>query len=399
MKKPALISLLLLVTICTVTSCKQEAPDIPTINLEKYSGDIDMKLSDLLSDIRIVKLESNEHSIVSGYEFAISEDYIVATDENSIKLFNRDGKYIRNLVYHGRGPNEYLDLYSIYIDNNNILYCSDGKKILRIDIDNNKFLDPITTTLTPLVVAAISRNSLYMVKGNTIMRGDPLGNDSTFLFANYNIEKGTETDIRSHYPLKPLFPYDNLHPYKDELVYINRNYSDSIFKLRSDRLEPILRVKLENDAASNESGYTTFISFVGKPGIIFDYREQNVEITPIEGGYSSKTTTRIIDYLLYNDKSGLQRINSIFINPLGIRFTTEEFLEQVNKREMPQIYPLFSVKTGDYGYYSYDAYRMINLLEYALSENKNNPEADNLRAILENLKEDDNPVLIIGKIK
>ena len=399
MKKPALISLLLPVMMCFVISCKHSSQDIPTINLEKYSGNIDLELSDLLSDIRIIQLESNEHSIVSGYEFAISEDYIVATDENSIKLFDRNGKYIRNLAYKGRGPNEYIDLYSTYIDNNNILYCSDGRKIFRIDIDNNKFLDPITTTLTPLVVRGIGKNNLYMTRGNVMMRGDLLWNDSTFLFADYNIEKDTETAIRSYSLLKALHSYDNLHPYKDELIYINRNYSDSVFRLKNDRLEPILRVKIENSATSDESGYTTFISFVGKPGIIFDYREQNVERNETPGGYSSRTTSKVIDYLLYNNQSGLQRINSILINPFGVKFTTEEFINSVSKREIPRIYPLFPIKTGDYAYYNYDAYRMMDLLEYALSENKNNPEADNIRAILNSLKEDDNPVLIIGKVR
>ena len=399
MRKIALVLTVITLGIYSATSCKQGPQDIPTINLEKYSGDIDLELSDLLSEIRIVQLESNEHSIISGYEFAISEDYIVATDENSIKLFDRNGKYIRNLAYRGRGPNEYTNLYSIYIDNNNILYCSDGRKVFRIDIDNDTFLDPISTTLTPLVVRGIGKNNLYMTRGNTIMRGDPLGNDSTFLFADYNLETGTETAVRSYSTLKALHSYDNLHPYKDELIYVNRNYSDSVFRLKNDHLEPILRVKIENSAASNESGYTSFISFVGKPGIILDYREQNVEINEIQGGYSSYTTSKVINYLLYNDKSGLQRINSIFINPLGVKFTTEEFLESVNNRKMPRIYPLFSVKTGDYAYYSYDAHRMMDLLEYALSENENNPEADNLRAILANLKEDDNPALIIGRVK
>jgi len=104
---------------------------------------IKMNLSSIAKDIENIKLENTEKSIVGNIiNIVIGEKYIVITDHlDNIKVFSRNGKFIRKIGQKGRGPNEYLSTSKIQISekyNEIFLYDGGSARILIYDILSGK---------------------------------------------------------------------------------------------------------------------------------------------------------------------------------------------------------------------------------------------------------------------
>jgi hypothetical protein len=77
------------------------------------------KLNDLVESIEYIPLETNDECLVGQIEiFDISEKYIVinCVKSESIYLFHRSGRFICKVGSRGNGPGEYLSLGGLFID-------------------------------------------------------------------------------------------------------------------------------------------------------------------------------------------------------------------------------------------------------------------------------------------
>ncbi|MCF8357026.1 MAG: 6-bladed beta-propeller [Melioribacteraceae bacterium] len=81
-----------------------------------------------------VTLEYSEESLISfPYDLCVSDSfYIIASRGNTIKLFDKSGKFKRSIGNIGRGPGEYSRITSIFKINNTDFGV--------YDLDNNKFI-------------------------------------------------------------------------------------------------------------------------------------------------------------------------------------------------------------------------------------------------------------------
>ena len=398
------LSLLIISSLLFLLSCNNPKSGFETIHINKYSGSVDLKLSDIISDIRIVPIETSDKSIVTGNMIAISDDYIVVADYDFINIYNKNGDYIRKVAERGNGPEEFNAIYSIFLDSDtNILYFTerDGK-ISRINLDDNKRLEPIITELYPYAIASSDRNNnLYLLKSGTISSLDPLWNDSTLLFATYNTITSQTNVVRSDHLLTNNNTASGIYPYKDNLYFINRNYTDTLYRITADnKLDPIADIIINNEQTDgDEGGETIFLNLIGDVGFILSHI--NIEVTTIHyegGGYSSSRNPKVLDYFLYKNRADLKRVNSVTYDIFGINRAISEYIRQ--NEEGKSLIPVFPIRSGKYAYYKLEAFKMMELLEFALEEGKlNSSEKEYLGAILDSLNEDDNPVLIIGKIK
>ena len=85
----------------------------------------ELRLSEIAESIEYVKLETTPESLISTGTFLVGEKYIVYCNRNPAKviLFDRAGKYIREIGTIGKGPGEFM--YPVYIELN-----SDENKLL-----------------------------------------------------------------------------------------------------------------------------------------------------------------------------------------------------------------------------------------------------------------------------
>lgn len=90
-------------------------------------------------------LETKDESITFGFIQDVSEKWIVARDINqmttgNIFLFDRKGKFIRKINRRGNGPEEYIHITGINIDELHeeiLVYSNALRKILVYDLYGN----------------------------------------------------------------------------------------------------------------------------------------------------------------------------------------------------------------------------------------------------------------------
>ncbi len=157
---------LFIFTIVCICGCKHSAKEVLTLDdcpvvatKTVVNGDtvitcdfslvkdtVAFPLSTILSALEIVKLENSDSALVSRYHTFVSENYIgVYTMENEYKLFDKSGNLRCFIGGKGQGPGEYMFLYDSQIDEkNNRIYLMPWmqKKILVYNLQG-KFLSDI----------------------------------------------------------------------------------------------------------------------------------------------------------------------------------------------------------------------------------------------------------------
>jgi len=111
-------------------------------NISSIVDSIDVPLSTLIDNCEYIPLETTDSSLFERvYHVGVSDNYIAVHSygRHPVKLFNRQGKFIRNIGSIGRGPGEFTSLNGIQIDEpNNRLYLTPfagAEFIIAYDLD------------------------------------------------------------------------------------------------------------------------------------------------------------------------------------------------------------------------------------------------------------------------
>ncbi|MFC0878282.1 6-bladed beta-propeller [Saccharicrinis sp. FJH2] len=156
MKTSQIATSIFILFILVFTQCKKSGSHamLETVNghnvihcdISKVKDSIDLPLSDLVKDCELVQLETNDQSIFKGtHAVGISPNYIAIKSNDypaiTVKLFSRDGKFIRNIGAIGKGPGEYQSLYGIQLDEaSNRIYLTpfaNARYIQVFDLEGN----------------------------------------------------------------------------------------------------------------------------------------------------------------------------------------------------------------------------------------------------------------------
>ena len=91
--------------------------DLITVKPYEVKDTVDINISDFVEDIEIVRLETSKGALAQPAPVYLSDNYIL-TGIVEMKLFERKtGKFIGNVGYRGRGPGEYyVSIYYAQID-------------------------------------------------------------------------------------------------------------------------------------------------------------------------------------------------------------------------------------------------------------------------------------------
>ncbi len=131
MKRSILTSILIITILAVFSQCKTrqegshatlvgvDGNDVINCNISEVTDTIDIPLSEIIKKCEMIPLETNDSSLFkSVYHVGISENYIAihSRGQMPIKLFSRQGKFIRNIGTIGRGPGEFTSLYGIQLD-------------------------------------------------------------------------------------------------------------------------------------------------------------------------------------------------------------------------------------------------------------------------------------------
>ena len=120
MRLKAICTLLICSVLLCLSACNQKSiQEDVLITLDTHIAiktKKEIRLSEIAESIEYVKLETTPESLISNGTFLVGEKYIVYCNRNPAKviLFNREGKYIREIGTVGKGPGEFM--YPIYME-------------------------------------------------------------------------------------------------------------------------------------------------------------------------------------------------------------------------------------------------------------------------------------------
>lgn len=126
----------------SATSIDVNGNQVIVCNISEITDSTYFPLSKIIDKCEFIQLETNDSSLFERvYHVGISDNYIAihSYGRHPIKLFNRQGKFIRNIGTIGRGPGEFTSLYGIQIDEpNNRIYLTPfagAEYIISYDMD------------------------------------------------------------------------------------------------------------------------------------------------------------------------------------------------------------------------------------------------------------------------
>jgi len=145
----------------TLISCSSEEESLPIVDLHNTQRSKVIKLSELITDISVVRLETSSETLLGQYaQYAVSNKHIVTIDNEKILHFSSEGKYIRTLARGGKGPEEFVRVDAFSLDDENeILYINhrgDTKNIIAYDLKNGERIKRIPTGVDNIISNIIS---------------------------------------------------------------------------------------------------------------------------------------------------------------------------------------------------------------------------------------------------
>ena len=212
---------------------------IITFNLKEITKTTNVTLSDLgFIDIDYVPLETNEQGLIqrtinlgsSGDKLIVNESYFIIKHYNTILKFANDGSFVAKIGKEGRGPNEYQTCHDVESDmDGQRIYVVDGwKQKLFFYSDSGDFIKAIDFPFQGF-------GYFRFVNGNFLCYYDNhLGN----VEISFNLIDTSGKIIKSYpnkYPFVKYkndaygFDHENLFYRFDDLLFKKEVYSDTIY--------------------------------------------------------------------------------------------------------------------------------------------------------------------------
>lgn len=247
-------SSLYLALVFFIVSCgnrKEEGNSSSSIDLDHFkSYPISLeapriKFSKLIEQIKIVKLEETEESLLGNvYNITLHDDIIAFpnTKEKSLYIFNRRGEFVRKLNNSGDGPKEYSSLWSYWFTGDTLkIYDNERPRVVSYSLDG-QYLTEIK----------LPRHAMHVYENE---RGYWLDLSHRFTGDTTNYELiGYDHSMRGPIEFLPFnqpfgFPVvtttNSMTPYKDGLVY-KQILNDSVYLIRGDKVEPLAHIDFGN---------------------------------------------------------------------------------------------------------------------------------------------------------
>ena len=396
-----LSSIPILAILLSINACSNQEsanPEIPIIEIgDLWNSETYLKLSEVAESIEYIALEKTDNCILPGENqlscIIIGDFILVRPYKNPILVFNHDGKYQFTLGKKGKGPGDYISGKIQYDEINEVFWILDGvlKKLLKFNnkgklIDELKIEDGISNY-------CLLDTSLYLLK---------------FIYENNGIDSevlklNTEGTICKRIPL-----YGEREPGVGDFSAIMNFFGISNGKLcfneppfrhgyvlnENDQWEETWTLNQGDQAVKSEDYYpssstkgevwnkTAIMQMIETPNFIF------------MGGMSNRDSKAFV----FNKSTNTTKANHIFA-------------ETKNTRDMHGLFNDFDGGLpfwpgGSAGNNTYvqinDASRYIDLnLGFLKYYNVNDavPVSPKLKAFCETLEEEDNPVVMVVKLK
>jgi hypothetical protein len=380
MKTIRLILLLILATSC---NCRISHKPVPVIDLQNPGETRDLFLSELIDDIHIVKLETNNEILLGQYtNYLVGERFIISIDNDKILQFSGNGGFLRTLAKAGTGPDEFLRAEAFALDDkNDILYINhrgDSHNILVFDLKTGSRIKRIPTGVDNLI-------SQIIVSDDSILTVVPRMNREYNL---YNLTTSGKL-INGIAPpeVKGIGLQTSIDMVMNELYYMPKEY-DTLYLVKGTSCNPYCFFHIEDRFTyeNNEIGNFIYLS-ANAPGFMIA-NKAHASIKMNEDGET---------FSMNADKQIRYFVNKRDFTVAEIKDFRNDFLGIVEELDQWDTY-LFI--TNNLGFVCYSSFELKQKITKALESNKlDDPVKQRILALNREIKENDNPVLVIGNLK
>lgn len=353
-----------------VTTVMLDDTQITVCDESEISETKEMKLSELVEDFQIIRFENKEEAFFKQSWLYFSDNYICVKQEgNAAKLFNKTGKFINNIGEIGQGPGEYKFVYDIVIDEKGkSIYLTSlvGESILKYNM-SGEYLGEID------LGARLNKPRLFIQPDSTLSLVHLCFKDLDEKFTGANIKTSDNDSIQYVYVEALTSNVKNQSGQKvgfENEIWSYRNSSDFPFMMthtdtlyhynsKKNEVKACFTMKMDREKKGdsffifNELPHHYLVLIVGKNGrtILVDKAKQEA--------YDAK---------IVNDYMGNMDVSPKFQD--GYYFRTYEPLALKEKIE-----------------------------EHLASGKCPEDQVEKLKALAGTLKENDNNLLLLGKLK
>jgi hypothetical protein len=375
-----LILLIILLTSCTGGTHQKT---VPVIDLEHPGQTKGIFLSELLDDIRVVKLETGDDILLGQYTYyLVGEKYIITIDDDKILQFSGDGRFLRTLAQAGNGPEEFLRAEAFALDDKkDILYLNhrgDSRHISAYDLKTGNCIKRIPTGVDNLI-------SQIIVSGDSMLTVVPLMN------MEYNLCNLTTSGrfVNGIAPpvIKGIGLQTSIDMVMSELYYMPKEY-DTLYSVKGTLCRPYCFFHIEDRFTyeNNETGNFVYISANAPGYLIANKAHANIKLND-DGETFSMNADKQTRYLINKNDFTVTEIKDFKNDFLGF----DEGLDQWDD---------YLFITNNQGFVCYSSFELKQKIAKALeSKSLNSLIKQKITALNQEIKENDNPVILIGKLK
>lgn len=350
---------------------------------------LEIKASDLIESYTYIPLETRNESLM-GYIrkiiFYKNKIYIRDVETKMVYIFDQSGRYLNKVGRKGDGPGEFSDLlYGMVIDpfTDRLLVYDQGKRKMNyFTLEGNYLFNRDVPMILDGNFVIMSSNRILVSNHKNIGNGH-LGKwddyriiqlDSTLQIAGGGF--GYDDNIHANY-LSPVFPISHV-----DILY-NPMFSNDFYSISPSGLK--LKYRLDYTRFENVID-TSYVNKLDNAGDIFDYMESTTYVLPgsVETSssfwFKTHSQSDSNEFYTYYDKKARRNIS---------------FRSVI--QDVDFIYDYIKSCCGDYIVGVVDI-PTLRALHDACKKKWVKGKKENMEMI-EKLKDDDNSVLVLFKLK
>lgn len=368
-----------------LTACHSGQEVLSVIHLDQVESGV-LKLGDLAGELEYIPLETSDEVLIAGTPpIWVGEKYMVVVDFHAIYLFDKKGHFIRRLAQRGNGPGEYRIVFHFAVDEElNHFYYTDG-----LDTDHILILDLASGTpsgrisIAPLSTSSLS--GLISCKDHSIVCSVREADHPVWQMAAYSPEgkrlytvASDTAQAKNDMAILPYFCGEG-----ERGVLCHDHQSDTLFLIKDGRKTPISLFHIEGSMLKNpEEGKVFFGEFAMKNHYGVNVYEMRKIQNEFVSGIMIKNPKKGADFYLVDlEDYSVKKADSFYFDPLDI---------QLKK------FPELSVS----GKYIFGSVTPLEILRICREKEENGESlSESLQQLKLQLKEDDNPVVFVGRVK
>jgi hypothetical protein len=311
--------------------------------------------------------------------YVTSQFLIYYINRESLHLFDRNGKHIRKLAEKGRGPGEFNSISYFFVDvEEQILYYLDQPptSLHRIDLSSGMALDPLQIDFTHLTTNYINGKiysfQRFLVMGSTatLFFKEDAYPDST-LICSISLLNGEMDKYQVQHKYSPIVNGTSIASYYNEIAFLNLSYSDTLFVLKDNKLNPLCVLRFSNKTTSSTIQIRGSSTPIGNTFEIISAYNNGIVLL--------KKGDKGLEYLaLYDRKGSVCKISNTIV--MGTQINTEAQERAHGHRGLGgKLSELIPLTCGKYGYMVVEHHVLQNLPAHFDPDN-------------------DNPILIVGTL-